>query len=410
MLASLTAQNDHTRPGRKAGMALFGVLATLTGLALLSSTVFLLTSTDIGIAANHRREIESFYQADAAVHYVRSRIEADLAAGRITLSNANEQVSYYPPAGMDFDPVTNLMRTADGRAFFYRVTGRSRTARSTIEVTFYRTPKLGFGVFGDQLVDMKAYGNVYSYYSSRTPTPIPTDSTGEADSGGNNDFITHVGTYLDGSLVLGEDEYGNPAIWYDPGSGSVVTGDGGVTMDHVISDPLGAIGGPLAVKFAEAAFTNNNANAIPAITSDKINLGAGQTMTLPTGNYYLSGIELNNSATLTIDASAGPVNIYLTGGANFKNGCSVNIIGQPPDFSLYSNSSATLLLYNSSSFKGLIYAPYADIQIDNSGNFYGVVWGDEVELKNSGDCFIDMTLINRLVGDDITLFTWKEVR
>ena len=401
---------DKQRAKRE-GMILFAVMAVLGGLALISSTMFLITRTGVKIAGNYHESIKSFYQADAGLQYVKAQVEAALSAGTLTLSNATETVSISAPSGYSFDTITQLKRIGSGPSYSVTVVGRGTNAVTTLAATFKRSPSLSMGVFGDSMVDMKANGSVYSYYSAITPNPTAANSTGEADTGSNEDFITHNGSFIDGNLVLGADSSGTPASWADPGGGATVTGVPGYKVPRVAPDPLGASGGSLAAKFATYATANNNSSAVPAIPANKkIALGNGDTMTLKAGNYYVVSIELKNGASLVIDTSLGPVNIYLVGAADFKNGSSVNITGNPTDFSLFSNSSSAITLYHGSTFKGLIYAPFASVEVKNSGNFYGMVWADTVDIKNSGEVFIDLTLMNKMQSNKIQLLSWKEVR
>lgn len=410
MKACLPARS--ARAERRRGIALFAVLAVLAGLTLISTTVFVMTTTEIRMAGNYQRSLTAFYTADAGVNYVKSLIESDLASGSLALTNAVEQVNYAPgSSGLNFKNVTNLTRLPDRRTYLFELTGRATNAETTIQSTFYRISLVEFGVFGDQTVDLKANGSVYSYRSDAVPNPTSSDSTGEADVGCNEDMVTHVGTYIDGDLVLGEDPFGNSGSWLDPGSGSTITGETGVQVDRVDPDPLGAIGGDLAAAFTAAASANNNAHASPPIPATrKIQLGNSQTMTLTSGVYYVSLMDLGNGASLTINNVGGPVTIYLTGGADFKNGSSVNILGSPTDFFVYSNSSQDINLYHNGTFKGFLYAPFADVEIKNSGDFYGIAWADSVDIKNSGNVYIDLALTDKIASDRVRVTTWKEVR
>ena len=99
---------------------------------------------------------------------------------------------------------------------------------------------------------------------------------------------------------------------------------------------------------------------------------------------------------MTINNTGGPVRIYLDGKAEFKNGSSINILGSPTNFSIISKSSQDIILKNNTTFKGLIYAPLADIHVYNTADFYGVVWGDSVYLNNSGNFWVDSSVAGPL--------------
>jgi hypothetical protein len=61
-------------------------------------------------------------------------------------------------------------------------------------------------------------------------------------------------------------------------------------------------------------------------------------------------------------------------------------------------------------FSGLVYAPYASIVVKNSGDFMGVAWGEDVEIKNSGNFYIDIALRQNFLLDTINMLSWKELR
>jgi hypothetical protein len=100
------------------------------------------------------------------------------------------------------------------------------------------------------------------------------------------------------------------------------------------------------------------------------------------------------------------VKIYLTGAADFKNGTIINA-GQPTGFSIFSNSSQPIKLYNSGDFAGLVYAPFAFVDVANSGGLYGVVWANTVQVNNSGSVFIDIDVLNSFLIKKIQIASWK---
>jgi hypothetical protein len=395
----------------KGGMILFAVMATLGGLTLLAGTVFTIIATDLGISDNYKTGSEAFFQADGGAAYVRDRLSQALVAGTLVLDGTDRPVDIRAPSGYTFEPVTNLHCLGNTNSYSFQITGRTRNARSTIEVAIRRKPLLAFGVFGNELIDGKATGKVMSYYSHMVANPTPADSTGDVEIGSNEDVTTYSATFIDGDLVLGADSVGVQGVWNAPGQNQVITGEAGLPVDRVDPDPLGAIGGDLATEFTLAATSNNNASASPPIPANgRIQQGMGETQILTAGNYYVSDITLGNGATLVVDASSGPVNIYLTGSADFKYGSIVNVSGAPVNFNLYSNSSQGIRLFNSSSFSGTIYAPLASVEVKNDGNFYGMVWGQVVDIKNSGEVYIDLNTVYRRMSNELKLLSWKDIR
>ncbi|MEW6327311.1 MAG: pilus assembly PilX N-terminal domain-containing protein [Thermodesulfobacteriota bacterium] len=400
------------------GIALITALLFLMVLTVLGTTAVVISSTDIKIGGNYRLSKQAFYDAEAGIQYAIKNIENGLISESLILpSNLGDSVavSYTVPDGFYFDSNITLTNV-DTNNYKFQVTGNAaNNTSSTIEVVIKRETLLNYGIFGDDEIDMKNSGAAYSYDSSETPNPTPADSTGEADIGSNEHVITHNGTIVDGDIALGEDESGNDAVYEEHGGspGPTVTGVEGVDVDRVNPDPLGIIGGDLATTFA-AVSSGSNDNAWGGIVGNTINLGNGDTMTLRGkaggANYYVTSIDLKKDSELIIDASDGPVNIYLTGSLDTHNDATINLNGLPPDFTIYSNSTAKIDFKHGSTFKGTVYAPYADIDMKNSSEVYGILWGKTVDIKNSGQFFFDTSLKDKFASNDISIVSWREVR
>lgn len=399
------------------GMALFSVLAVTAGIAIIGATAYTLAKTDIGIARNHREETKAIYQADAGLQYVKTQIEAALANGTINITNSaitTLPVYYSAPSGYTFDPVTNITRLPNG-SFSFGLTGRASGAVARVTAVFQRKKALAMGVFGQTSVLLDNGTAVYSYYSSQFPgnPTSPSNSNHQADAGTDGSITTYNNSTLDGSLLLGASASGVTATWSDPGAGSLISGTPGSQVGYVNPDPLGISGGMLASNFIAVATANNNASAIPPIIDHEINVGNNGTLTLPPGNYYVTDVTMNNSANLIIPGTNGVVNLYIASGtANISINAkfAINGAGKPTGLNIYCNGTGQLNLNNAGTFSGLLYAPYAKVNVMNSGNFYGAIWGDQVNLKNSGMTFIDLDLLNKFQLNKIQYSAWKQNR
>lgn len=390
------------------GAVLVTGLIFIAILSVVGTSAYMISSNEIKISSNYRTARQAFYEADAGVNYAIARIENDLADGTLTLSGNDETLNYAAPTGFSFDTITTLTGQTGTSNYSFQSTGHSQNSRCTIEVFLVRDPALEFGVFGEEQVDMKQNGHVYSYDSRTTPNPTPGDSTGEGDVGSNEEVIVHNNTQIDGNVGLGDDGSGTEAVFTQTGV-PIIAGDV-VDVDRVDTDPLGAIGGSLANDFVTYSTCNDNAQAVPAIVGNVIDLGNGQSMTLGRGNYYLTEINLHAGATLEIDASAGPVNIYLHGPLDAKNGSAINLNGTPPDFSIYCDTTDSFVFKHGSVFKGSIYAPYAHIEMKNSSDVYGMLWGNTVGIKNTGEFYFDSALLDKWLSDTVSIVSWREVR
>ncbi|MBC8461660.1 MAG: pilus assembly PilX N-terminal domain-containing protein [Deltaproteobacteria bacterium] len=388
------------------GMILVLVLSFLAILSLLGATAVIVTTTDIKIGGNYKASVQAFYDADAGVNYAIARIEDGLANNTLALVGSSVTVNYTAPAGFYFDNITTLTQVGATNKYSFQVTGHSGNASSTIELVFVRDSLFQYGAFGNEQIDINSNGAVYSYDSRVTPNPKPEDSTGEGDVGSNEKVHVHKDTYIDGDVGLGDDGAGTEAVYKESGT-PTITGDID-DVDRVDPDPLGAIGGDLANDFKKYSTNNNNASAKPPIDGNTINLDKNNTMTLKAGNYYLTSIKLNNGSTLNIDTTDGPVNIYLSGDAEFdaKKGSSIKNTGNPTDLTMYSDSKKKIDFTHCTAFKGAIYAPYADIDVNDA---YGMIWAKKVDIKESGVVYFDTALKDKWRADTVSIVSWREI-
>ena len=415
------------------GVVLVTVLLLTAALIILGTTGVMQTSTDLKISSNYRTSSQAFYDADAGVQYVLKKLANDLDdsdSSTVDLTADPISLSYSTPTGFSFTLPTAL--TSEGNdQYSFQVTGHGpNNSETAIEVLISAEPKSAFeyGLFADGLLDLKASARVYSYDSRDTPDPYPATfpgaSTGEADIGSNTKVITKMDTYVDGDLALGADDSDSPvdATWSDTGT-PTINGEAGTTVGHVDPDPLGAnvVGSELYNKFIDIVTTNDNGvagDSSPLEGATAINLGNGGTLTLTAGDYYITSIILKNGSTLEIDATAGPVNIYLygiidaeDGELEAKNGSAINNLSQPTDFSIFSNSSQDITFKHSSDFKGLVYAPNAHVELKNTAGVYGLIWGNTATIHNSGEFYFDEAIKDKYASPDnytINVLSWKD--
>jgi hypothetical protein len=410
-------------------MVLVTVLLLIAVSVIAGTTAVMQTSTDLKISRNYRAAKEAFYNADAGAQYVLKKLVGDLNSGAVDLTADPISLSYSAPSGFSFAPSSSLTSLGNDR-YRFRVTGHgSSGAEVTLEVVLSakKDSVFDYGLFTNGLLDLKADAHAYSYDSRDTPDPDPTTfpgaSTGEADIASNTAITTHMATYIDGDLALGEDTSDPPvaATWTDDGT-PTVTGTAGVTVEHVDSDPLGANDptSALYAKFTDVITNNDNGiedDGSPLEGSTMIYLSNGETLTLTAGDYYLTGIILRNGSTLEIDATDGAVNIYLNGTIDAedgeleaKNGSVMNNLSQPTDFTIFSNAYQDIIFKHSSDFKGMIYAPNAHIDLRNEAGVYGLIWGNTATIHNSGNFYFDEAITDQYTSNTHTveMVSWKD--
>ncbi len=251
-------------------------------------------------------------------------------------------------------------------------------------------------------------------------------------------YLFEYGVFGDGQVTMRNNSLVDA---YDSSSGSYAatqdTAAGDVASNLATADiNAGAtIGGNSGAPILNADKTLDPV-ALPACNSpctDLGNLSLSGTLTLTggSGDYSADDIELKNSAqleisgdvTLIVDGnirakngssitllSNASLTIYVSGNVTFDNGSLINDGGYPENFVIYATgTSTTITLKNSSGVFAAIYAPGADIIIDNSANVYGAVVGQTVELKNSSAIHFDKALKDankfKTIEDPIQYYT-----
>lgn len=395
------------------GAALVSGLMFLAILSVLGTTAYLISSNDLKISHNYRAAKQAFYDAEAGVNYALGQIEIGLKAGSFSLPStdgASVSLGGFSMPSDFFFTLSSLTRDA-ANSYRFTSTGNSNSnATSSVEVKFKRGAAISFAAFGNTMINYKSFAQVYSYDSDVVANPTPADSTGEADIGSNGEVSLKNDTVIDGDVLLGND--GSADATYTTTGTPAVSGEEGATVGPVDPDPLGVIGGEYAAKFVTYSDPAYNDNGTIPYSVDE-----SGTLTLtgkPGGaNYYFTDITLKSGATLAIDTTLGEVNIFLTGTLEAKNGSNIwdiNPNGAPSDFSIFSNSTDSLVLKHDSDFKGLIYAPYATVEMKNSADCYGAIWADTVDGKNSSKLYFDTSIKDKYSSNEVLLTSWNNIR
>jgi len=417
------------------GAALVISLMFLAIVAMMGAAAVILTTTDIQIGSNYKESTISFNYAEAGVSYAITGMEAGLADGSFSLPTSTDPTdpnnsttfTYTLPSGFNFS-ISDITMTGPNAYSFTSTGTGTDNAQSIIRVTFKRDSAITFAAFGDERMEVKNSGTVYSY-DSRTSNPPtgPGDSTHEGDIGSNDELITKNRSFIDGDGVLGEQDDGSPTQdrIFDADD---FYGDAPVNAGRIDPDPLGLNSGG---EYAPASWSDpaDNDNDDPSDPSNRI---IGNSINLPNSgsktlvgfpgrpaNYYLTYFELKNNATLTIDlndiggVAVGPVRFFLDNPTTFdiKNSSSIKVIpsGKEDKVAFFTNSTDTLDIKNSGDFSGLFYAPNADVVVHNSGNVNGAIWGKTVDIRNGGTLNFNTALADMYPSNKLTKTSWHNL-
>ncbi|MHC4477065.1 MAG: DUF7305 domain-containing protein [Planctomycetota bacterium] len=156
---------------------------------------------------------------------------------------------------------------------------------------------------------------------------------------------------------------------------------------------------------------------------DAIILAQGKKLHITHGHVviYVTGeVRLHNAAELRLlDVNDGNVpaslDLYLGGEMQADQGSFLvteNHLTTGTRLKIYgTNDCTSIILMNSGELSAAIYAPYADMELKNSGAAYGSFTGNSLELKNSGEFYYDTRLLDIDINEDTAYLVsrwWEE--
>ena len=438
------------------GAVLVTGLMFLLFLTIIGATALMSTTNDITISANYKSVKEAFYNAEGGVHLAVTAIENGVNDGSFAMPAVGSEVDLQTAIGSAIPSNYNIslgsLAYAGENKYLLTSTGRSgiRGATSTIQAFIRRGSAFEYAAFGDKKLDADSNVKFYSYSSDEdpgTPTNGATDSTHEADIGSNG-VVDLDSSIVDGDVKLGESSGTTATTNYSPTPS--IYGEDGEEVGPVPVDPLGMLTEIPDLFNTYTMSNNDNADAAGINASpNEFLLDNGQILYGKAGgaNYYFEEINVGAGNSININASAGPVNVFINGPINFSNSAALNILGgtktnkiniyvtEPPSssydpndtlvqfdngaiinmdgpptsFGFYSDTDAKIVIRNDAAFKGVVYAPQATVDIKANGGIYGSLWGSEVLVNNDTDIYYDTALQNQYFSKDILLTGWMQV-
>lgn len=231
---------------------------------------------------------------------------------------------------------------------------------------------------------------------------IGTTNNPNADA----EIILNPNAVVDGDILLGQG--GTPSLVIGPGAtyGNIYA----VATDFDLPTPT--------VPSYLASAPDGGSKSDPAtITSGKYqNLTLGNSKTLNiTGNVelYITGdITLRKSAEIILDPDA-KLTIYLAGSLEGKNSAGFNNkTNDPTKLAIYGLSSGDINIKNSGDFRGIIYAPDADVDIYAKDKVFGSVIANKYTQASKVEFQYDANLRKVTESDKLVRFVptyWQEL-
>ena len=236
------------------------------------------------------------------------------------------------------------------------------------------------GIWG--LNGVRVPGNVVtdSYISSDGPyDPITARDNGDVCSGRD---IRVMGSYdINGNLMAG---FGYSVD--ERGDAGNITGITTSTTSGVEAPP---------VDLEDAKYNNDNGTIgltddgnSPFSSGMNLRIGSHDNLTLAHGTYFFESMTFRAAASLTV---TGPTTIYLTGDMDITGEGTINTPKNPADLTIISTGS-TVVMTGSVEFYGSILAPFADVRLGGTSDYYGAIVGGTVTMFGDFQFHVDESL------------------
>ncbi len=388
--------------GTRAGVSLVMVTFAVSVLATLSVSMVMVSSSASKEKRADREQVAALFAAEAGIS------EAVFALNNGQSANIGTAQSPVSRSGSTF----YVQETSLGAGLASLVaTGADNSSAVRLELTVRQTNTSiwTWGAFGDENLSMDSNAHVDSF-DSRLGT---YQSQLGGNSSGNSNYAQakgHVGSNGNISLKSNSSVHGDATC--GPTGTTVVTGNAEVSGSTV---------------------PNTGVVEIPALTipsfgsTGNYSLGGNGSATLPSGDYEFDDFQLKSNAQLTVigparlvmenfelrsnaelwvDASAGPVEIFvLEDFVMASNTLLASMTFTPSDVTVNLNSNnivnptqnvqlAEVAFESNSKLYGMLLAPNAEVDIDSNFELFGSVIGKRVHLDSNSNVHFDEALLD----------------
>jgi len=300
------------------------------------------------------------------------------------------------------DAVYSYTVTNDSGSYTIQATGTSAQHQRTVSCTLQLRGPFEAAIFTEGFINLANADEVdwYNYDAGDANLKVGTNSTAEGSV-----WLANSAT-IKGDVAVGVG--GDPETAIELKSGATIEGQSTALTEEVELPP---------VTVPEALQTLPSGGDIienTTITSSgkysSIDLGNSETVII-SGDvtlYIIGDIILGNSAELQIEEDSS-LTLYLGGDFEGKNSSAVNNLTEDAkQLQIYGlDSCETIQFKNSSDLYGAIYAPNADVIMNNSATVYGAVVGKTFDMQNSGVFMYDASLRDVSMNDELVRFEIK---
>lgn len=299
-------------------------------------------------------------------------------------------------------------------------TGLCGAGRATLSIVVERAPDTvgALGFFGNSSVTVKPGATIDSYNShAGAYVPVVSGVLGAvlpagARIGCNGD-ITVSGTLRNPTKVYGEVRPGPTGTVFS----SLYSTITGTTAPSLAATPLPAIQPPTITATGTLEATNTGA----ATVSTPGVVGYASITTRPDAELRIVGpaiivtraLTLTAGSVLSIDATNGPVRMFVLNACEITAGAKLRTITSDPlNVSLQIGATGMLNFDATAAFHGTIYAPNAQLTLGSGFEVYGSVAANSLTVESGGKLHFDEALAAGDAHEDGTprILGWRIVQ
>ncbi len=374
------------RRERRGGILVLALISVITvgALSFALLKISISTTERQGAAVDQR---QAFYLAEAGL----SEAFAGLGIGKTGQVGSQEEPVRYGQ-GLFWVDVTDL----GNNQVQLESTAMVGHGRATLGlVVRARVESISsLGIFSTESLRANPGVLIDSFDSTLGPYALQVDTATnyQAILGSNGDIKLQNGTEIRGDAVVG------PTGAVDAGGGTIT----GIPRQRPEPASIPAVDVPDVGILTSLSHSGAAPLVIPAGEHGHSVLELGMhTSTLVQGpaTLVIGDLTLKKGATLELDATGGPIEIFITGSMELDlSAFVVTTLYDPAGvvFQIASDDSKALNLGAQSTFYGFIYAPHGDVKLGAKFNLYGGLVANSYDVATKGAMHFDTSVVRRL--------------
>lgn len=398
------------RRQRSRGLAIMVIIMVMLVLFVLVLSIGTISVQNLSDVATSVYEQQAFYTAQAGLADALSHLNssASWTAGLSNVALPNHPTFTY---SVTVTPGGAGVTAPDGTAIpsgnvYLRSTGTAtRGATRVVSAVTSSSGLFSNALFGAVSVSMS--GNAYtdSWDSASGPYTTPTSPQTTAPVGTNSTAagaVSLVGNAtVNGNVIIGPG--GNPS--------TVIAGSGtytGSALPEGTALNLPQITSPISGTGTAFSLSGGSQTLSPGVYTS-VSATGNSHLTLTSGTYYVKGdVKIGGNSALVIQASSGPVILYVDGNFDSSSGTINNLSGIPSNFQIYgTDSSAKLDISGGTAAYLVAYARNATVSVTGNGDVYGGLIGSDVRMVGSGAVHYDQAVKSVAIGATYRLYSFK---